>query len=72
MGMTEEKLADGTEIAIMCPRCARPLKLVVRTIQSTGKRFIVCPNRPSCGYTARLPQNLLMELQGTAPLSGFE
>ena len=70
--MEEKKLLDGTEVAIVCPECDIPRKLVVRTNRQSGHQFLGCPNWPECGFTRRIPEDLIMVLHGAMRLPGFE
>lgn len=68
--MTEE-IPDGTQTAVACKRCEAGTRLVVRTNNQNGSRFLGCPNFPDCRYTEEIPVAMLLELRGEPRLPGF-
>jgi ssDNA-binding Zn-finger/Zn-ribbon topoisomerase 1 len=66
------KFAENTESEILCPNCAQPPKLVVKTNRATGNQFLGCPNWPDCSHTRPIPEAWYMRASGQPDLFSLE
>ena len=62
---------DGTESAILCPKCDTPHKLIIKTNRQTGRQFLACPNYPECRHTQPVPESWVMRVAGEPMFEGF-
>jgi len=58
------KLEKNSEVSRNCPLCPNSVKLIVKENHITGHQFLGCPNWPECDYTAPIPEELIMRVQG--------
>ena len=66
------QFVHNAEVAIYCPTCKEAgrgaVKLIVRTVHSSDRQFLGCPNWPDCDYTRGIPESMIMRANGQPEL----